>query len=300
MGEEEAKQLTAEDTLENVLHRLSVEIAKNEAHGKEIAFLKKEMEDMRLIYTTTLDIATVIEEHLHTQLDWQNNEIPEEIQFPPEQVINLTRNLALEISQKETIERENRKLKKELKELRMINTTVIQHASILEEELETKYEEVARASISDPLTGIYNRAGFFENFNKLLKMGKKEIAVLMVDIDHFKKVNDTYGHDIGDLVLQNFVFVVEQTCRREDIFARWGGEEFILSIPGIENEICAIVAERIRRKVEEHIFPEVGRITCSIGLTQFRNVDSIDSLIKRVDEGLYAAKRGGRNRVEFV
>ena len=122
---------------------------------------------------------------------------------------------------------------------------------------------------------------------------------MMFDIDFFKRVNDTYGHDMGDYVLEEFSRVVTANIRDTDIFGRWGGEEFLLLAPNETYDGALILAEKIRKSVELHNFERVGQITISIGFTICDDHADKEKLLKRVDEALYEAKERGRNRVVY-
>jgi diguanylate cyclase (GGDEF)-like protein len=124
-----------------------------------------------------------------------------------------------------------------------------------------------------------------------------QIMVLLVDIDHFKHVNDTYGHDVGDMILREGVDRVKSFVTQKDIIGRWGGEEFIMISPYSSKEKAIEVAELIRSKVEELDFEVAGHITLSGGVTILRRDDTVDSVFKRVDDALYEAKHAGKNRV---
>lgn len=156
---------------------------------------------------------------------------------------------------------------------------------------------------TDGLTGIHNR----ESLNNLLeielyrsKRYKSPLAVILFDIDHFKKINDTFGHQRGDAVLKTMVNLVQSNLRSTDIFGRWGGEEFLIAAPGISSEQGLKLAEKIRRLVQDHDFPEVHQVTASFGVTAYRPDDSVDTLLRRADLALYKAKGGGRNRVVLI
>jgi diguanylate cyclase (GGDEF)-like protein len=127
----------------------------------------------------------------------------------------------------------------------------------------------------------------------------RPLSLLILDLDHFKQVNDTFGHDAGDAVLKTTTNIVSSVLRRIDIFARYGGEEFIIALPETTLAGAAALAEKIRSAVEQHLFPAAGRITISIGAAEFAGNET-DALVKRADEALYAAKRNGRNRVELA
>jgi len=158
----------------------------------------------------------------------------------------------------------------------------------------------------DFLTGLANRQHFQEQFEIELARSKRygrSGALLLLDLDHFKRVNDRFGHDAGDQVLKDMAGLVQNRLRTADTFARWGGEEFCILLPETGRAEAFEVAERIRCAVEGHAFgPESGRpirITLSIGLTGIdAEVDRLETIMRRADEALYRAKRAGRNRAE--
>ncbi|WP_457643260.1 diguanylate cyclase [Persephonella sp.] len=151
----------------------------------------------------------------------------------------------------------------------------------------------------DQLTGIYNRYAFEkfleEESHRAQRYGS-EFALIMFDIDNFKQVNDHYGHQTGDRVLKELVQVVKSVIRNSDIFARWGGEEFMILLPIKNKEDALKVAEKVRKTVEKHRFKDVGHLTVSLGVSFFRKDDTIKSLIRRADTALYTAKKEGKNR----
>jgi diguanylate cyclase (GGDEF)-like protein len=156
---------------------------------------------------------------------------------------------------------------------------------------------------TDPLTGIWNRRKFSEQLHAEIQESNRygmPLALIFFDVDHFKKVNDTYGHDTGDLVLKEISRVVSETIRHTDIFARFGGEEFVILVHNNDVRTGRDLAEKIRSVVSHHIFPLVGRVTCSVGVAQFYPDDSPEALIQRADTAMYAAKQGGRNRVATI
>lgn len=163
--------------------------------------------------------------------------------------------------------------------------------------LTKKNTQLKRKSIIDPLTKILNRGGLLEKI-EFLNFYHSSLSVVILDIDKFKLVNDTYGHQVGDIVLEELANVVSKTIRTEDIFARWGGEEFVIIInTGILSEVEAI-AEKIRIKVKKHEFPTVKNITISIGLTSPKNENhDFKFLFEKADKALYQAKDLGRDRV---
>jgi len=143
----------------------------------------------------------------------------------------------------------------------------------------------------DELTGIYNRRGCMEKIKKF-----KTFGVLIFDVDYFKKINDKFGHDVGDNILKEITKVVKSNLRKEDVFCRWGGEEFIIVIENDNLEDLKKIAEKIRKKIEKHIFNVVGKVTVSIGVAVAEN---FETAFKKADENLYKAKNEGRNRVIF-
>jgi diguanylate cyclase (GGDEF)-like protein/PAS domain S-box-containing protein len=164
--------------------------------------------------------------------------------------------------------------------------------------LKAKLEEL---SVTDSLTGLANRLKFDEVLSYSIDRAKRYkvgLSVIMFDIDHFKKINDKYGHLCGDDVLKTIAKIGKESVRTSDIVARWGGEEFIILQPDIPANKAPVLAERLRQAIESHNFEKVGRVTASFGVTNFKEDDTDDSFIKRVDDALYLAKKNGRNRVE--
>lgn len=162
------------------------------------------------------------------------------------------------------------------------------------------HQEVERIATLDQLTGIYNRHKFEELFTLESERSRRfshALSLIMIDIDYFKAVNDTYGHDIGDKVLIKLAEIVQSNIRKIDIFARWGGEEFLILCPGTDMEHARGVAEKLRLAVEGSVFEDVGKLTISLGVTLLKSEESFNELFKRVDERLYYAKEHGRNQV---
>ncbi|MEN2985181.1 MAG: GGDEF domain-containing protein [Thermodesulfovibrionaceae bacterium] len=155
----------------------------------------------------------------------------------------------------------------------------------------------------DPLTGILNRRGFEKMLKKQISFAlrhKLPLSVVMIDIDYFKKINDTYGHETGDKVLKIFAKTLEKSIRQEDIVGRFGGEEFVIAFPNTKIEQALSAAERIRQKIEKMKIKAInGNITASFGITELLLADDEERILKRADEALYEAKRGGRNRCEI-
>lgn len=161
----------------------------------------------------------------------------------------------------------------------------------------TKLNELAT---QDPLTHVANRFQFdkvFEHSIRLSTRYGRPLSMMLIDIDHFKQVNDRYGHLVGDEVLKQIASLLSNNIRKSDIVARWGGEEFVILLPDNEVSSALTLAEALRIRIETDDFAPVEQVTCSIGVVQWRVDDSPDALLKRVDEKLYEAKERGRNRV---
>jgi len=167
--------------------------------------------------------------------------------------------------------------------------------------LEAAAETISRIARTDELTGLHNRRSFNESFSLALSSARRHghpLSLISIDLDHFKNVNDTLGHNTGDQVLKGFAGLLTELVRAEDIACRWGGEEFIILLPNTSLEAAGILAERIRATFENQSCSVASlSVTASFGVAQLSNGDDEDSLIRRVDNALYTAKREGRNRV---
>ena len=167
--------------------------------------------------------------------------------------------------------------------------------------LQHEVNEAMEKATVDNLTKCYNRTKLEEVLTQEIfhhHSQEEPFSLIMLDIDFFKRVNDTYGHEVGDQVLAGFAEIIRQNVKRKDLFVRWGGEEFILLCRNCTGEESVRIAERLRQKVaESRPHPQV-KITCSLGVASWHGAgDSTAKLLKRVDEALYMAKRTGRNRV---
>jgi diguanylate cyclase (GGDEF)-like protein len=172
--------------------------------------------------------------------------------------------------------------------------------------LDDYIEEYKKQAIYDSLTGCYNRGEseeFLRKFlTKYIRYRKEPFSVIMMDIDFFKKINDTYGHQAGDEALKFLSSNIKKMIRESDIFGRLGGEEFLLILPNTKMSGAMKLAERIKKFFEENSFNYNGediKFTVSMGITSASLNDDVESLIKRVDDALYEAKRKGRNRIEY-
>lgn len=160
-------------------------------------------------------------------------------------------------------------------------------------------DELKRIALTDSLTGIANRLKFNTTLEKEVERVhryKQPLSLIMFDIDHFKKFNDLYGHDAGDTILVELTSLVGDNIRSTDLFARWGGEEFMILTVSTLLKDCSVLAENLRRTVEAHSFSQSRKVTCSFGVAEYHNED-IDTFLKRVDLTLYTSKEDGRNRV---
>ena len=161
--------------------------------------------------------------------------------------------------------------------------------------------ELAHLATIDPLTLISNRRKFDDMLNYELNRDSrnhKGLSLIFCDLDYFKSINDEYGHKVGDNVLKAFTCLVSRHIRKTDTFSRWGGEEFALLLPETNIAKTFKIAEKLRKEIESHDFPNVGNITASFGVTQFIAGDNETTFINRADEALYRSKQNGRNRVE--
>lgn len=151
----------------------------------------------------------------------------------------------------------------------------------------------------DALTAVYNRGKFNELLLTEYKRAKRysrHLSALFLDIDHFMKINDNYGHDIGDAVLEELARLVQLHIRETDVFARWGGEEFVVLLPETSSENALLLAEDIRTRAEAFSFAKAGTVTMRIGITPLKGKEQVDTFLKRLDQALYMAKKEGRNR----
>ncbi len=193
-------------------------------------------------------------------------------------------------------------------ELYQLKVSILRMVEALEQyirRLETEVKSYENLAFTDPLTGLYNRRMFIELAKKKLneiKRYQEPLSLIMLDIDYFKQINDTYGHDAGDIALKFLADILKRNVRASDIVARWGGEEFIILFPKTTLEQAHKVAEKIRRIVERSTIdlPNGGKLkfTVSLGVSSFSGKEDLEELIKEADIALYEAKKRGRNRTE--
>lgn len=166
--------------------------------------------------------------------------------------------------------------------------------------LQIKSQENYHRATHDELTSIYNRAFFSDNLHhemEMMRRYKSPLSLIMLDIDHFKKINDTYGHYAGDEVLKQLAASVSVILRKSDTFARWGGEEFVILLPSTTRIQAELIGENLRRQIEQLAFRDVDRVTASFGIVELLKDEEAKSLLVRADEALYEAKVNGRNIV---
>lgn len=166
--------------------------------------------------------------------------------------------------------------------------------------LQERVEALERDSLTDRLTGLWNRRYLERTAAAELARSKRHrqpLAAMLFDIDHFKDVNDTHGHLAGDAVLRELAALARGTLRTSDALVRWGGEEFLVLMPHTAHPAAAVAAENLRRTVEAHGFPAVGRVTISLGVAEALPGEDMEGFFARADAALYRAKNGGRNCV---
>ena len=183
-------------------------------------------------------------------------------------------------------------------------SSIRRELSVSRKKLQSSLTVIREMAIHDDLTGFYNRSHLMDLIesenNRSVRTGSV-FSLVMMDIDKFKKINDTYGHQIGDQVLRTFAAVIRSILRKTDFCGRYGGEEFLIVLTQTDLQAAKLFAERIRDCVENSFFPDLGpdsRVTVSIGLAEHRMQENIEKTISLADESLYKAKKRGRNRVE--
>lgn len=168
-------------------------------------------------------------------------------------------------------------------------------------ELEEKVEKITEISETDDMLGIYNRSKFFDVLKSEIYRSRRyenNLSLIMFDVDRFKNINDEYGHLVGDKVLKKTTEIINSQIRELDLFARYGGDEFMILNPETKLNDAVKLAERVRKKIENTDFAEVKDVSCSFGVAELKVEDDIDSLLKRLDDALYKAKEK-RNKVYY-
>lgn len=198
----------------------------------------------------------------------------------------------------------NRLIQEKNEALKLANTNLnnkIEVVATLSDELRIAKEKAEKMAVTDRLTQLPNRAildeSLYSEINRSQRFGYP-FSVIIFDIDHFKQVNDTYGHLIGDEVLKKFAVILKKETRQTDTAGRWGGEEFLVICRETKLEGAQSLAENLRLAIESASFGEAGKLTSSFGVATYTDGDSANILVSRADEALYRAKNAGRNRVE--
>ncbi len=183
--------------------------------------------------------------------------------------------------------------------------TDITERKLAEEELKAAKKQAEKLAQKDPLTGLNNRRAFFDQGNRIVKQASRfnhPISVIMADLDHFKNINDTYGHTVGDKVLQSISKLLQHTIREIDIVARMGGEEFAFVLPETDSDEAVNLAERLRLETEKASVAHKEstiKITASFGVYSCSATDeTLESMLTKADDAMYIAKKKGRNQVK--
>ena len=169
-------------------------------------------------------------------------------------------------------------------------------------EIEEQKRALEKTSTIDALTRVANRMKFDTILEQQVEMSLRynhSFCLILFDIDNFKKVNDTYGHQVGDNILVELAMLVKNAMRKSDTFARWGGEEFAIILPQSRIKTAVKIAEKLRLKIVHNDFEDNLNITCSFGVCEYKKIYNLESLIEAVDEKLYLAKSSGKNQVQY-
>lgn len=197
--------------------------------------------------------------------------------------------------------RQERDLIRQNEALRAMNAELESVVAARTRELVEKNRMLEVLSVTDKLTGLYNRRKLDAVVEEELVRSRRYavgFAVVLLDVDHFKRINDTHGHLVGDSVLAGIAELLREGTREADAVGRYGGEEFLIVCRHATRDAGHATAEKVRACVEAHEFPDVGAVTVSAGVTAYRHGDTLASLVGRADAALYRAKAAGRNRVE--
>ncbi|MZH02330.1 MAG: diguanylate cyclase [Nitrospinae bacterium] len=220
---------------------------------------------------------------------------------------SLSENLKDELRTSDLLRKE---LARDKEELKTLNEKLVEVNRKLEEKIEKKArelehsnEELKRLSWTDPLTQLLNRRSCEERFkNEIARFERtnESFCIILCDLDHFKSINDTYGHNTGDYVLIEVARILKSNSRKTDMVFRWGGEEFLVLLTGTELKGGIIAGEKIRIKIETTVFEhdqQVLPITMSMGISIYQKGQLMEECVKKADENLYSAKKAGRNRL---
>jgi len=187
--------------------------------------------------------------------------------------------------------------------LKALDPAMRENMSKLLKELEKNINYLYEIATIDEKTGVYNNK-FFKTVSEMeldkAKRGIGPLSLFMIDLDNFKKLNDTYGHLIGDLVLKRLGFILKKGTRKYDIVSRFGGEEFVILLPNTSIKRARIVCDRLRANVQKDVKMKKYSVTLSGGLVEYKKGDSVKRMQVRADNALYKAKKLGKNRIETL
>lgn len=187
--------------------------------------------------------------------------------------------------------------------LKVLDPKVKSNLSIILRQLESNIDLLYELATIDEKTGAYNNK-FFKTISEMeLDKAKRKIgplSLMILDLDNFKKLNDTYGHLIGDDILKRLAFVLKNNIRKYDIISRFGGEEFVILLPNTQIKRAKLVCERMRREVQNDRELKKYSVTFSGGLTEYKKGDSVKKMQLRADKAVYQAKKKGKNRIELL
>ena len=168
----------------------------------------------------------------------------------------------------------------------------------------TLYKQAVSMAFTDPLTKTYNRAALEDSLQREMQLAHRRsnhLSVIFLDIDHFKSINDIHGHEGGDIALASAANCIKDALRGSDVVFRYGGEEFVILLSDTNLDDAQIIAERIRKNIEQHTIAygmEILKLTASLGISSLRGNDTCDSFVKRADDAMYLAKENGRNQIQ--
>lgn len=187
--------------------------------------------------------------------------------------------------------------------LKVLDPKVKNNLSVILKQLESNIDLLYELATIDEKTGVYNNK-FFKTISEMeLDKAKRKIgplSLMILDLDNFKKLNDTYGHLIGDEILKRLAFVLKSNTRKYDIISRFGGEEFVVLLPNTQVKRAKLVCERMRREVQNDRELKKYSVTFSGGLTEYKEGDSVKKMQLRADKAVYQAKKKGKNRIELL
>ena len=217
-------------------------------------------------------------------------------------IISLIASYYLSRHIKRTYKRYQQRIGKKNFELQHLNETLEHKVQNRTRKLRIATEQLERLATTDSLTQVHNRYSIMNMLKLEIERSNRHdipLSVSLYDLDFFKKVNDTFGHDVGDEILVSSTKIVKNILRDVDIIGRYGGEEFLIIMPATSLENAKEVSHRVHKAVEEHSFDKVGSVTMSMGLVEMSKGESIESLFKRLDDLLYVSKDTGRNKISY-